>query len=235
MAVAQTNAELQFVITTLRVENEKQQAVIRNLQEALAATKAENMLLRQQWAEAQVRAQTLGANPADSEAKTAQRQLTEAVRRLALAEVEQEKLAAQLRRLVTAVQSNGNVAGEVAAAAALLAQPASTELPAMVAGRLAAAKVVDVNPQLRAVVLDVGGQQGVRVGMPFLVLRGDRVVAELRVVEVRTRVSGALIEHVEKGVTLRAGDGARVTQTTGAELHEARPGNEKDILWKSKR
>jgi len=51
------------------------------------------------------------------------------------------------------------------------------------------------------------------VGMPFLVVRGDRVVAELRVVEVRRRICGALIEKVEKGVALAVGDAARVTKS----------------------
>ena len=46
----------------------------------------------------------------------------------------------------------------------------------------------------------------------MIILRGDRVVAELRIVEVRQKISGALIESVEKNVTLQAGDTAKVTK-----------------------
>jgi hypothetical protein len=80
-------------------------------------------------------------------------------------------------------------------------------------GALEAATVVDVNAKLQVVVLNVGQQAGVRVGMPFLVLRKDRLVGRVRVVEVRRQVCGAVIEEVEKGVTLTAGDAVRVARS----------------------
>jgi hypothetical protein len=64
------------------------------------------------------------------------------------------------------------------------------------------------------VVLNVGFLEGARVGMPLVVLRGDRVVAELRIAEVRNHICGALIEQAEKKVTLKAGDKARVTKNS---------------------
>lgn len=91
--------------------------------------------------------------------------------------------------------------------ALLAARAVTVEVP----GALAAAKVVAVNPSLGAVVLDVGAQQGVRIGMPFGVWRGDRQVAVLRAVEVRPCVSGAVVENFEREVTLRAGDEVRVS------------------------
>jgi hypothetical protein len=60
----------------------------------------------------------------------------------------------------------------------------------------------------------VGLLQGARVGMPLVVWRGDRVVAQLKIVEVRQRICGALIERVEKKVTLKAGDKAGVTKSS---------------------
>ena len=214
--------ELRLVFDKVRAENadlksqlELREVVIRNLQESLAVARTESELFQRKWTEAQLRAQTLGANPSDSEAAAAQRQLVETVRQLALAEAERQRLAAQLQKLLGAVQSNANVTAEVEATQALLAvlrEPTATTA-AKPSGRLEAAAILDVNPKLRAVVLDVGAEQGVRVGMPFLVLRGDRVVAGLRVVEVRPRVSGALIENAEKGVALQAGDAARVTKS----------------------
>jgi hypothetical protein len=80
-------------------------------------------------------------------------------------------------------------------------------------GTLGAATVLDVNPNLRLVVLNVGLVHGARVGMPLVVLRGDRVVAELKIVEVRQRICGALIERLETRVTLKTGDVVRVTKS----------------------
>jgi len=45
-------------------------------------------------------------------------------------------------------------------------------------------------------------------------MRGERVVAELKIVEVRQRICGALIERVEEGVTLKTGDVARAASNS---------------------
>jgi hypothetical protein len=82
------------------------------------------------------------------------------------------------------------------------------------AGTLEGALVLDVNRPLRVVALDVGAEQGVRLGMPFLVWRDNRLAAELRVIEVRPRVCAAWIEREEKRIQLRAGDVAQVTRST---------------------
>ena len=228
---AQTNVappsaiqEWRLVLEMLRAENrdwkaqvEQREAVIRNLQESLVAARTGNDRLSRPWIEAPTRAQAPDANPADSEAVVAQRQLAETIRRLALAEADRRQLLAQLERLLAAVQSNAQVSAAVESTQALLAMwrrtvPA-TEVTARPSGRLTAARIVAVNPQLRVVVLDVGAQQGVRIGMPFEVVRGEQVVARLRAIEVRPRICGALIEQVEKQVTLAAGDTAGVAKT----------------------
>lgn len=213
--------ELQVVLEKLRAENadlksqlELRETVIRNLQESLAVARTESELFQRKWMEAQARAETLGANPADTEAAATQRQLLETVRQLALAEADRRRLTEQLQRLLVAVQSNANLGAELEATRRLLADLQQPSAPAVVpSGRLEAARILDVNAKLRVVVLDVGAEQGARIGMPFWVFRGERVVARLRVVEVRPKVCGALLEDVEKGVTLQAGDMARVTQT----------------------
>jgi hypothetical protein len=215
--------ELHVVLEKLRASNadmkqqlEQREAAIRKLQESLAIARTESELFQQKWAEAQLRAQTLGVNFADADATQAQRQLIESVRSLYLAEAERQRLIGQLERLLVAVESNRDVAAEVERTKMVLAA-AETQAQATTAtaaqSTLESAKVLEVNPKLQLVVLDVGMLQGARAGMPFLVVRGDRVVAELRVLEVRRRICGALIEKVEKNVTLATGDSARVTKS----------------------
>jgi len=210
--------KLTTVNVGLKQELEQREAVIRTLMENLAIARTESELFQKRWQEAQLRAQTLGVNFADDAASQAQRQLVESVRALYLAEAERQRLVEQLRRLLAAVETDGDVRAEAQRAEALLAATGrvfETNATAAVQprGALDAARVLEFNAKLRLVVLDVGAQQGARVGMPFLVLRGDRVIAQVRVVEVRQRICGALIEQVDKGVTVQAGDGARVTKS----------------------
>jgi hypothetical protein len=206
----------------LKTELDQREAVIRLLTENLAIARTESELFQKRWTEAQLRAQTLGVNFADAGATQVQRQFIESVRSLYLAEAERQRLVEQLKRLQAAVETNGDVAVELERTKAVLAaseQPLVAGQPAPSTGAkraevsLAAAQVLDVNPKLQVAVLNVGLLHGARVGMPFVVLRGDRVIAELKVVEVRQRICGALIEKVDKGITLKAGDAARVTKS----------------------
>jgi hypothetical protein len=222
--------ELRVLVESLTAENrklkmdlEQHETIIRLLTENLAIARTDSELFQKQWSEAQLRAQTLGVNFADDSVTQAQRQLVESVRALYLAQAERQRLDEQLQRLLQAVEKQGAVGEELARTKALLA---TEEKPSVVgaatsnasdgqaAGTLESATVLDVNPSLRLAVLNMGLLQGARVGMPLVVLRGDRVVAELKIVEVRPRICGALVERVEKKVTLKAGDKARVTKNS---------------------
>jgi hypothetical protein len=187
-------------------------AAIKTLTESLAIARTESELFQRLWSEAQLRAQTLGANLTDADANASQRQLVESLRSLYLAEAERQRLIEQLKRLLDAVQTGANVTGEVERAKALLAAEKPVSQP-VTTSSLEAARVLEFNPKLRLVVLDVGSLQGTRVGMPFIVLRGDRVIAWARVVEVRQKICGALIEKTEGNVTVKAGDTASVTKS----------------------
>lgn len=216
--------ELQVAVDALHSENQRlkedlqqREAVIRVLTENLAIARTESDLFQKRWAEAQARVQTLGvATPAEASDQV-RRQLIESMRSLYLADAERQRLVEQLERLLTAVQSGTNVVTEAQHTKQLLAalqQPSSgRETTGRTSPGLDNATVLDVNATLHVVVLNVGSVQDSRVGMPFLVWRGDRVVAELRVVEVRRSICAALMERVERGVTLAAGDVARVAKS----------------------
>jgi hypothetical protein len=205
----------------LKSELDQREAVIRLLTENLAIARTESELFQKKWAEAQLRAQTLGVNFGDAGATQTQRQLVESVRALYLAEAERQRLVEQLKQLLDAVQSGKDVEAELMRTKELLAateQPLVPETPGpsrtgRTEATLETARVLDVNPKLQLVGLNVGLLQGARIGMPFMVLRGDRVIAEARVVEVRKRICGALIEKMDKGVTVKAGDAAQVTKS----------------------
>ncbi len=67
-------------------------------------------------------------------------------------------------------------------------------------------QVMRVDPDTNVAVLNVGEGDGVRIGMPFLVSRGDEYVGRVRVNRVMTDMSVAVIEaELSKG-TPRSGD-----------------------------
>jgi hypothetical protein len=215
--------ELRVVVESLSAENqrlktdlEQRETIIRLLTESLAVARTESELFHKKWGEAQLRAQTLGVDFVDSDMSQTQRQLAESVRALYLADAERQRLVAQVDRLIEVLQKPGDVAGEVARTKALLGavDPSVSGRTAngQAEGGLGGATVLDVNPDLRLVALNIGQVQGARIGMPMVVIRGERVVAELKVVEVRQRICGALLEQVKDGVTLKTGDVARVAK-----------------------
>ena len=68
-------------------------------------------------------------------------------------------------------------------------------------------RVVSVKPELRVAVLNVGARDGVKVGMPFSVIREDKTVAKLMVVDVRKSVAGAVIqESTNTNESVKIGD-----------------------------
>ncbi len=67
-------------------------------------------------------------------------------------------------------------------------------------------KVLKADPELRMVILDGGAQRGLRNGMRMYVLRDDRPVARLVVVDARAGVAGAVVEERRDRTEPAAGD-----------------------------
>ena len=67
----------------------------------------------------------------------------------------------------------------------------SAEAPA----DLSNGRVLSFKEEYSLIVVNLGSRQGVKVGTPFLVTRDGKLVAKARVVDVRERYSGAIIEE----------------------------------------
>ena len=64
-------------------------------------------------------------------------------------------------------------------------------------GSLTDGMVVSIKEELSLVVANVGSRQGVRVGMPFKVVRDDHIIGTVRVVDVREKICGAVIQSLD--------------------------------------
>jgi len=75
--------------------------------------------------------------------------------------------------------------------------------------------LLDINAGLRMVVLDKGGRDGIRAGEQFAVMKKDEVVAVVRVVDVREKISGAVV--LDGGFRAMPDKGDRLVTATGLE------------------
>jgi hypothetical protein len=71
--------------------------------------------------------------------------------------------------------------------------------------------VISVKDEWSFVVGNVGENQGVKIGMPLRVVRGDRKIASLRVVDVRQKICGAVIQQMDSAKEkIKVGDRLQV-------------------------
>lgn len=79
---------------------------------------------------------------------------------------------------------------------------------------LAEGRVVSLEDSIGLLVLDVGKDSGLRVGMPLQVLRSQRPIGTALVVDVRDRIAGAVLEElVDASDDVKVGD--RIAPRTG--------------------
>ena len=63
-------------------------------------------------------------------------------------------------------------------------------------GTLMDGSVISLKEEWSLVVGNIGEKQGVKMGMPMRVMRGEKLIATLRVVDVRQRICGAVIQKM---------------------------------------
>jgi hypothetical protein len=146
------------------------------------------------------------ASASKDRAKLEQRLLT-AVSDLQLAKKERDQYRDQMMQLSEAMlrylktAEGGDARARMDVEAQLrsmnaLVDKSSTAEPTT--GSLLDGSVIGVKEEWSFVVGNFGAREGVKIGMPLRVKRGDEVVARLRVVDVRDRICGAIIQESGK-------------------------------------
>ncbi|MEO6971417.1 MAG: hypothetical protein ABI217_11035 [Chthoniobacterales bacterium] len=80
-------------------------------------------------------------------------------------------------------------------------------------------KVLSVKEEWSLVVGNLGAKQGVKLGMPLRVVRAGKTIATLRVVDVREKISGAVIQELDsEKVKIKVGDRLQVDARQNASL-----------------
>ena len=191
----------------LRRQLSLSQETVKTLTDSLAESNAEAELFRRKFADLQLRMEGLGlASASKDRAKLEQRLLT-AVSDLQLAQKERDKYRDQmmqlsetmLRYLKTAeggdAQARMDVEAQLRSMNALVEKSSGAQPQN---GSLLDGSVISVKEDWSFVVGNFGAREGVKIGMPLRVKRGDELVARLRVVDVRERICGAVIQESGK-------------------------------------
>lgn len=216
-SVTEANADLQR-------RNEALENTVRSLTESLAIANSEAEVFRRESGELKLRLEALGIEGAGSDTAKLQQRLLKAVSDLRLATLENEALKERLLALSESlvpflkaavtddVQSRMDVEAQVREASAALGEtPGGAQKASAAAATLTDAMVISVKEDLSLVVANVGSSQGVRMGMPFQVWRKDSRIGLVRVVDVRDRICGAVIQNLDlKEEQINVGDRLKV-------------------------
>ena len=184
-------------------------SAIRSLTESLAIANSEAETFKRQATDLTLKIEALGIPDAENDRGKLEQKLLAAVRDLRLLKKQHEAAVNQLVRLTEAMQvvlksteeidpqARLAVETELRKTNEILGTPHAAPTRGAVEATLNDGMIVDVKDDLALVVANIGEKQGVRVGMPFQVWREDKRIGEVRVVDVRKTICGAVIQSLE--------------------------------------
>src|SRR5256885_12557353 len=205
------------------------QQSLRALTSSLAESNAEAELFRRKYSDFELRMEALGLASASKDRAKLEQRLLAAVSDLQLAQKERDEYRDQMLRLNEAMlrylktsqggdaQARMEVETQLRSTNNLVTRSASA--PDSAEPSLLDGSVISVNDEWSFVVGNLGEKQGVKIGMPMRVMRNDRKIATLRVVDVRQKICGALIQEMDsEKEKIRIGDRLQVDAQSNVSL-----------------
>jgi FtsZ-binding cell division protein ZapB/DNA-binding cell septation regulator SpoVG len=213
-ALLQENEQLQKQLSIA-------QESLKALTSSLAESNADAEELRRKYSDLELRMEALGLASANKDRAKLEQRLLAAVSDLQLAQKERDEYRDQMLRLNEAVlcylktSQGGDAKGRMDVEAQLRSINTlitkSTNAPDLPEPSLMDGSVISVKEEWSFVVGNLGGKQGVKIGMPMRVMRDDRKIATLRVVDVRQKICGAVIQEMDsRKEQIRVGDRLQV-------------------------
>jgi len=197
------------------------QESLKALTSSLAESNAEAEELRRKYSDLELRMEALGLTSANKDRAKLEQRLLAAVSDLQLAQKERDEYRDGMLRLNEAVlcylktsqagdaKARMDVEAQLRSVNTLLTK--STSAPDLPEPGLMDGRVISVKEEWSFVVGNIGEKQGVKIGMPMRVIRDDRKIATLRVVDVRQKICGAVIQEMDsKKEKISVGDRLQV-------------------------
>lgn len=194
---------------------EKQNSVLR---ESYTLARSDADTARQQLRDIRERLEALGGSAlGDSEAR-----LIETLAQLESTKIQLDKVTTSAMQLSTAVEAytqkalidDADSAKQVVAAQRELdlALGYRTEPRNELDGTLNHASVLSIDTDSGAIIINAGRQAKIEVGMPMEIKRGDHIIAQAMVTDVRKQVSALLVhKHLNEKLSIQVGDQANVS------------------------
>ena len=197
------------------------QESLKALTSSLAESNAEAELFRRKYSDLQLQMEALGLASANKDRAKLEQRLLAAVSDLQLAQKERDEYRDQMLRLDEAMlcylktsqsadaKARMDVETQLRSIDKLVTK--STNAPDLPEPSLMDGSVISVKDEWSFVVGNLGEKQGVKIGMPMRVMRGDKRIATLRVIDVRQRICGAVIQEMDsKKDRIKVGDRLQV-------------------------
>jgi hypothetical protein len=197
------------------------QESLKALTSSLAESNAEAELFRRKYSDLQLQMEALGLASASKDRAKLEQRLLAAVSDLQLAQKERDEYRDQMLRLDEAVlcylktsqnadaKARMDVETQLRSIDKLVTR--SSNAPDLPEPSLMDGNVLSVKDEWSFVVGNLGERQGVKIGMPIRVMRGDKRIATLRVIDVRQRICGAVIQEMDsKKDRIKVGDRLQV-------------------------
>ena len=197
------------------------QESLKALTSSLAESNAEAELFRRKYSDLQLQMEALGLASMNKDRAKLEQRLLAAVSDLQLARKERDEYRDQMLRLDEAMlcylktsqspdaKARMDVETQVRSIDKLVTK--STNAPDLPEPSLMDGSVISVKDEWSFVVGNLGEKQGVKIGMPMRVTRGDKRIATLRVIDVRQRICGAVIQEMDsKKDRIKVGDRLQV-------------------------
>ena len=208
-------SELKIALDKAMAENKQlhqtiaaREDAITEMRKNLAAEKQEGEVFKRQFAELKLKFEALGLDSGSANGSKLEQRLLDAVSDLRAMAVEKKKLSEALVRLAdassmfartsTASDPESRVAleAELRNGRAALGDSANAVEATAVPATMTDAMAISVKDDLALVVMNLGSKQGVKIGMPFQVTRQGKYIGNVRVVDVREKIAGAVIQNL---------------------------------------
>ena len=197
------------------------QESLKALTSSLAESNAEVEEFRRRYSDLELRMEALGLTSANKDRAKLEQRLLAAVSDLQLAQKASDEYRDRMLRLNEAIlrylktsqggdaQARMDVETQLRGTNELITKstnPAEVSEPTLMDG-----SVISVKEEWSFIVGNLGEKQGVKIGMPMRVMRDDRKIATLRVVDVRGKICGAVVQDMDsKKDKIKVGDRLQV-------------------------
>ncbi len=198
------------------------EATAARMSENMAIVNAEAEVFRRQSQEVKLRFEAVGVDTANADTQGLERRLLQAVSNFRLSEDRRRRIVEAASGLSVAVTEFTRLIpqNKVTAEAQVCVEKQQNEVQRTISDSseydaerrdrdvdITEGLVIGVREELALIVANLGSHRGGKVGMPLHVVRQNRVIGSIRLIDLRDQVAGAVVQNLERNTErIQVGD-----------------------------